>query len=143
MLFLRLNYAIHHQKSSVHSRHNSTGSVLCGLPAFVTFDRSDRSMITFDTWVLIVATIVVLISAWLWQRDKKNKFDLLDLISGDDGKLSLSKTGQLVALLVSTWGFVALTRADKMSEWFFTGYMLAWAGANIASKALDIKKGQP
>ncbi len=100
-------------------------------------------MITFDTWVLIVATVVVLISAWLWQRDSTNKFDLLDLISGDDGKLSLSKTGQLVALLVSTWGFVALTRADKMSEWFFTGYMLAWAGANIASKALDIKKGQP
>lgn len=96
--------------------------------------------ITFDTAVLIIATLVVLISAWLWQRDKHNKFDLLDLISGEDGKLSLSKTGQFVALLVSTWGFVALTRAEKMSEWYFAGYMLAWAGANIASKALDSKK---
>ena len=99
--------------------------------------------ITFDTAVLIIATLVVLISAWLWQRDSTNKFDLLDLISGDDGKLSLSKTGQLVALLVSTWGFVAITRADKMTEWYFAGYMLAWAGANIASKALDAKKAQP
>lgn len=100
-------------------------------------------MITFDTWVLIVATVVVLISAWLWQRDSTNKFDLLDLISGEDGKLSLSKTGQLVALLVSTWGFVAIIRADKMTEWYFAGYMLAWAGVNIANKALDIKKAQP
>jgi hypothetical protein len=99
--------------------------------------------ITFDTWVLIVATLVVLVSAWLWQRDKNNRFDLLDLISGDDGKLSLMRTGQLVALLVSTWGFVSLVRAEKLTEFYFTGYMLAWAGVNLASKALDIKKGQP
>lgn len=95
--------------------------------------------ISLDTTVLVIATLVVLISAWLWQRDKKNKFDLLDLISGDDGKLSLAKTGQFVALMVSTWGFVAIIRADKMSEWYFAGYMLAWAGANIANKALDTR----
>jgi len=98
--------------------------------------------ITFDTWVLIAATFVVLVSAWLWQRDNTNNFDLLDLIS-IDGKLSLAKTGQLVALLVSTWGFVALVRAEKLTEFYFTGYMLAWAGANLASKALDIKKDKP
>jgi len=106
-------------------------------------DLLKTSALTFDTWVLIICTVVVLVSAWLWQRDKKNKFDLLDLVSGDDGKLSLAKTGQLVALLVSTWGFVSLTRADKLSEFYYTTYMIAWAGANLASKALDIKKAQP
>lgn len=30
-----------------------------------------------------------------------------------------------------------------MSEWYFAGYMLAWAGANIASKALDASKKVP
>jgi hypothetical protein len=92
-----------------------------------------------DTAVLIIGTLVVLVSAWLWQRRTDNKFDLLDLISDETGKLSLSKTGQFVALLVSTWGFVALTRAGNLTEWYFMAYMAAWAGANIARQVIESK----
>jgi hypothetical protein len=92
-----------------------------------------------DTAVLIIGTVIVLASAWLWQRRTDNKFDLLDLISDETGKLSLSKTGQLVALLVSTWGFVALTRAGNLTEWYFMAYMLAWSGANIARQVIEAK----
>lgn len=99
-----------------------------------------KSALTLDTLALLVATVIVMVSAWMWQRRKDNKFDLLDLVSDGQGKLSLFKTGQLVALLVSTWGFVALTRAGLLSEWYFAGYMLAWAGANIAKLAIDANK---
>jgi len=92
-----------------------------------------------DTIVLMIASFTVLFSAWLWQRNPDVKFDLIDLIS-DNGKLSLFRTGQLVALLTSTWGFIALTRAGTLTEIYFLTYMAAWAGANIASKALDARK---
>ena len=93
-----------------------------------------------DTIVLMVCAFTVLLSAWFWQRDPNVKFDLLDLIS-DGGKLSLFRTGQLVALLTSTWAFVALTRAGNLTEIFYLTYMATWAGANIASKVLDKKQG--
>lgn len=94
-----------------------------------------------DTIVLMVCAFTVLVSAWFWQRNPSIKFDLLDLISDSEtGKLSLFKTGQLVALLTSTWGFIALTRAGTLSEVYFLTYMAAWAGANIANKALDARK---
>ena len=96
-------------------------------------------MIDLDTIVLMIASFTVLFSAWLWQRNPEVKFDLIDLIS-DNGKLSLFRTGQLVALLTSTWGFIALTRAGTLTEIYFLTYMAAWAGANIASKALDARK---
>ena len=94
-----------------------------------------------DTIVLMVASFTVLLSAWFWQRDANVKFDLIDLISDPDtGKLSLFRTGQLVALLTSTWGFISLTRSGALTEFYFLTYMAAWAGANIANKALDARK---
>lgn len=93
-----------------------------------------------DTWMLIVATAAVAIVVGRWQRDPANQFDIVSLVTdGETGKVSLFKTGQLLALLVSTWGFVVLTRADKLTEWYFAGYMLAWAGANVAKIAIDAK----
>lgn len=92
-----------------------------------------------DTIVLMVATLTVLISAWLWQRNPNIKFDILDLIS-EDGKLSLFRTGQLVALLTSTWGYVSLVRSGDLSEIYFLTYMATWAGANVAKIALDARK---
>lgn len=95
-----------------------------------------------DTVVLMVCAFTVLLSAWFWQRDPHVNFDLLDLIS-DNGKLSLFRTGQLVALLTSTWAFVALTRAGNLTEIFYLTYMATWAGANIANKVIDRKPPEP
>ncbi len=80
-----------------------------------------------------------MLSAWLWQRRTDNKFDLLDLVNGGDGRLSLGKTGQLVALLVSTWGFVALTRAGELTEWYFLAYMATWTGVGVARQFIGAK----
>lgn len=92
-----------------------------------------------DTLALIAATLAVLWIVWRWHRDPTSPFDIADLMTDAAGKVSLFKTGQLIALLASTWGFVVLTRAEKLTEWYFAGYMLAWAGANIAKVAIDAK----
>tara|TARA_R110000868_G_scaffold378761_1_gene644362 strand:- start:625 stop:759 length:135 start_codon:yes stop_codon:yes gene_type:complete len=38
--------------------------------------------------------------------------------------------------------FVSLVLENTLNEWFFTGYMLVWAGAQAASLALKIKGNQ-
>lgn len=65
------------------------------------------------------------------------------LLDKDTNEPSLGRVGQFIALLTSTWGFIALTIDGKLSEWYVTAYMLVWAGAQAASLALKIKGQQP
>jgi hypothetical protein len=94
-----------------------------------------------DDAVLLIGTLFLGAVVWRWQR-APDSFDLRKIIVDAGGDVSLAKIGQIVALLVSTWVLIHETRAGKMTEWLFTGYMLAWAGANLISKAID-KKADP
>lgn len=92
---------------------------------------------------LVLAAIlgVVVLALVAVTRDQRNPVSLLQLVvEARSGRLSLSRVGQLVALIVSSWGFVALVRADRLTEWYFSSYMIAWAGARLASQFLDTKK---
>lgn len=54
----------------------------------------------------ITLFVLALLVLWLlvrWQRSHP-EFDLADLLTGDNGKVSLAKFGQAAALVVSTWG---------------------------------------
>ena len=77
--------------------------------------------------VILVAGAVI----YVWQRNQ-NAFDLKDMLVGTDGKASLHKFGQATALVISSWGFITLVQHDKMTEWFFIGYMSVWSGVNLA-----------
>ncbi len=77
-------------------------------------------------YLAIVAVFALLL--WIGQR-QADSFDIRALVVRD-GKVSLSKLGQVVALATSTWGFVHLTLGDHLTEWYFTAYMLAWSGAS-------------
>jgi len=75
---------------------------------------------------------------WTWHHDDSN-FSIKSIVSDDNGKFSLSKTGQFVSMLVSTWVIVYQTNHGVLTEWLFTGYMLAWAGANAYKQYLSTK----
>lgn len=81
---------------------------------------------------LAAITIIVLLILYIWQTNKNNTFDLIDVLLGPDGKVSLYKIGQAVALVVSTWAFVSLVQNDKLTEYYFFGYMTVWSGINLA-----------
>lgn len=85
--------------------------------------------------------VLIALAGAIWLHfNKDNVVSLSDLVAeSSTGKLSLSKVGQLAALVVSTWGFVHLTLAYKLTEWYFTAYMLAWAGTNLMSKWLKTR----
>jgi len=93
------------------------------------------NFLDFDTLTLIAGLLIFISILFVWHVSKKTPFDLQYALI-EDGKFSLSKFGQFVALGVSSWVMVYQTRHGQMSEWLFTGYMLAWAGANFASKWL-------
>ena len=90
---------------------------------------------------LIVLLVGALLAALLlrhWQHSHPD-FDLSDLLTGDNGKVSLSKFGQAAALAVSTWGFVVMVQQGKMTEYYFIGYMVAWTGAKLIQSGIDKK----
>lgn len=85
-----------------------------------------------------IVLLALLGAAWIHRSN--NSASLADLVTDKTGRMQLSKVGQLAALVVSTWGFVHLTLAYKLTEWYFTAYMFAWAGANLAAKWMDKQK---
>jgi hypothetical protein len=90
--------------------------------------------------IIMAAALATTMVAW---HKSPQAFDLKWLVvDTKTEKVSLSKVGQLAALLVSTWGFVVLIEKDRMSEWFFMGYMLAWTGANLANKMVTKSDGK-
>ena len=91
--------------------------------------------------VLGISFIVIIFLLVSWQRNTTDTFDLRDLlINSETGKIGLFKVGQLISLAVSTWVIIHETVNSHLTDWLFTGYMVAWAGANLVSKALDAKK---
>lgn len=81
----------------------------------------------------MLACIVVIAGYLLytWQHNHP-LFDLADLITGDNGKVSLTKFSRACALIVSTWGFASLIQQGKMSEFYFVLYMAVWTGYDVA-----------
>lgn len=92
--------------------------------------------------VLFAFTTLVLVILYQWQN-KDGKFDLRDILIGEDGKLSVHKSGHATSLLVSTWGFVELVHTGKMTEWYFWGYMGVWGGVNLVRTVMNNGKAQP
>lgn len=85
----------------------------------------DVPMIPFVLAVISVMFIIVM--AYL--QMKHDPLDLRWLILDRPHRPSATKIAQLIALIVSTWGFVVLTLSNTLTETYFIGYMCAWSGS--------------
>lgn len=81
---------------------------------------------------LALITIVFSIILIKWHTNPNNNFDLSHCLTDETGKVSLFKIGQASALIVSTWAFIIMVQKDKMTEYYFYGYMGIWSGINLA-----------
>ena len=90
------------------------------------------------TAILLIIMIVITYMVYKWHTGK-NSLDARSLFLDDTEKMSLGKTGQFIAMVISTWVIIYQTRAGLLTEWLFAGYMLAWAGAGVAGKMIDKK----
>jgi hypothetical protein len=82
--------------------------------------------------VLLILTLLF-IAIMAYMQLKQDPLDLRWLIMDRPHRPSLTKIAQVVALAVSTWGFVVLTLSNNLSETYFMAYMTVWSG----SAALD------
>lgn len=90
--------------------------------------------------VLLIMTLLFL-AVLIRIQLSEDSVDLRWLIMDRPHRPSLPKIGQVVALAVSTWGFVVLSLNNQLTETYFIGYMCAWSG----SAALDtyLSRGRP
>ncbi len=86
----------------------------------------------YTTYIYAACLAVLMLVLSLWHI-KHPDFTLTDLLTGDNGRVSLRKFGALIALFSSTWGFVTLVEQGKLSEWYFTAYIGVWAAQKVAS----------
>jgi len=98
------------------------------------------TIILTNTMVSILSiSIILFIIILLYLQYKPDNFDLRSLLLGQNNKPSINKLGQLIALFLSSWGFVFLTLHDKLTETYFGVYMSVWAGANFLNKYITTK----
>ena len=99
--------------------------------------------------MVILALLCILAGYSLYKVDAdEKKPTLLDLLTSTDKKgiqrFDARKCFEAGAFGVSTWGFVFITLADKMTEFYMLSYMGAWVGARFLrdrEKRLELTKG--
>jgi hypothetical protein len=96
----------------------------------------DIPLLQWGLFVLVIGVIGVLLYVQLC----RDHLDLRWLILERPHKPSLSKIAQVVALVVSTWGFVVLVFRNNLTETYFIGYMVTWSGS--AAYEAYINKGR-
>lgn len=79
-------------------------------------------------WALFL-TALLFLGTCIYLHMKDDSIDLRWLIMERMNKPSLPKIGQVVALLVSTWGFVILVMKGELTETYFMCYMSVWSGS--------------
>jgi hypothetical protein len=87
----------------------------------------------------VASLLALVVIKWHMSLDSSVDLQYL-LVDTETKKLSIFKAGQVLALIVSTWIVVRETNHDRLNEWLFGGYMFAWAGANLANRALTVKE---
>ncbi len=90
---------------------------------------------------LTVMTILVVGTVISWHRNGSSDFHLQQvLVDNTTGKISIEKVGYMTALAVGTWGFVALTLKNQMTEGYFTAFLGVFALARTAASGISVWK---
>jgi len=93
-----------------------------------------------STWYLLVMTLIITIVLVIWHKADTDFHLQQVLIDSVTGKISIEKVGYMTALAIGTWGFVTLIQRDKMTEWFYMGYLSVFALSRVASSAISVTK---
>lgn len=97
----------------------------------------DLSRVDWTATLFLALGIGLVILMVKWHVDG-SKFDFRDaLLDPDTDRISFSRLGHFISLIVSTFIICYETAIGRLTEWLFTGYMVAWAATFVAAKAID------
>jgi hypothetical protein len=92
--------------------------------------------------ILLMTMILLVCTLTLWHR-ADNDFDFRRALLDPETKvISFSRLGHFVCLVASTALLMHEAAKGRLTDWMFMGYMTAWAGTYVASKAIASKIGQ-
>lgn len=88
-------------------------------------------------WILL-GIVTALFVIFYKVQHAPNDFDLKEILIDPDAgnKVSISRFGQLIALIISSWGFVYLVLHNQLTEMYFIGYLTVWTGSTLLSKGI-------
>lgn len=114
-------------------------------PLLTKLIDSNFTMDDFMTTILLFLLFVLGYSIlhWLYKLNKNpnNTISFVDLISVG-GRLNERKVSRFGAWLLSTWGFMYLILNNRLTEWYFVGYMTAWVANALIGKAIKDPNGE-
>ena len=91
--------------------------------------------------LLGVVGLAVAVSMWRFHSNPHfQHFNLLDLITTNDGKISRPAVMEMGAFVLMTWGFIVLVQRDKLMEWYAGIYVGAFVLRAAHSAWLNCKQ---
>lgn len=100
-------------------------------------------MVDIPTTILCLALIMSVIILAKWHKDD-SAFDFRQALLDPVTKvISFSRLGHFVCLIASTSLLMHEAAKGRLTDWLYIGYMTAWAGTYVASKAIDSKGDKP
>lgn len=102
--------------------------------AMIELIATPKYLWAFASIVAFLSVIIAVVRMHL--SDKYKNFDLIELFAIDQvtGKLSDSKVRLNTAFVLTAWAFVYLVMNDKFTEWYFTGFMVAWVSDRFLAR---------
>lgn len=92
--------------------------------------------------VLAAVALAVMVSMWRFHKSTRyQSFNLLDLITTHDGKVSRPAVMEFGAWIMMTWAFIVLVQRDKLAEWYAGIYVGAFVIRAAHSAWLSCKNG--
>lgn len=106
------------------------------LEIFRLVDVKNVEIFLFLLYLIVIFSFVFLIITV--KHSEKHDVDATSLII-ENGEISLSKMGQVVALITSTWAIFYLIVEGKMTAEIFAIYICAWGAVSFSENYLRMK----
>lgn len=92
--------------------------------------------VDFPATVLICMAVALV---WvLWRAQKREDFDLAQMLQDDKGQASSARLAMFVCLGISSWVIMALVwKTGQIDTWVFLGYAGIWSGAKAVDRFID------
>jgi len=99
------------------------------------------SLTSYDIMYVILTIIIVVCTIYLIRlnNNENSTINVIDLVT-TAGVLNERKLTRFITWIVSTWGFIYLIVGDKLTEWYFIGYMGAWVANALIGKTISDKE---
>lgn len=96
------------------------------------FDIADPSLFLSGIILLVGFLFGMIATTW-------SKFDMIDLIKGDDGKIAYTKFWANIALAVGIWAFCFSVYTNKANEFLWLIFLGVYTGNRLISNLLMFK----